>query len=186
MSDAEVVYSCDICRKVVASKAFLKIHYKRVHKFGNAQLKKTSYSSLPDKKDSLTAKASPVSIQTINKRPDNQPKTSKSKPATSVEVPTAPKLSRSERHQEVVPPSPTKQGSLSFRKDLLEELASWLASTDTFHSRPVIQRHTNLLQKLVSSFVYSSASSSKIICNEANVRKTFTLLSQLEMTLQNV
>ena len=177
MSDAEVVYSCDICRKVVASKAFLKLHYKRVHKFGNAQLKKTTFSSLPDKKDSSAGKASPVSTQTISKRPDNQPKTSKSKPAASAEVPRAPKLSRSERHQEVVPPSPTKQGSLSFRKDLREELASWLASTDTFHSRPVIQRHTNLLQKLVSSFVYSSASTSKIICNEANVRKTFTLLS---------
>ena len=48
MSDAEVVYSCDICRKVVASKPILRLHYKRVHKFGNGQLKKTTFSSLPD------------------------------------------------------------------------------------------------------------------------------------------
>lgn len=177
MSDAEVVYSCDICRKVVASKAFLKLHYQRVHKFGNAQLKKTSYSSLPDKKDSSAAKASPVSIQTINKRPDNQPKTSKSKPAASAEIPRAAKLSRSERHQEVVPPSPTKQGSHSFRKDLTEEFASWLASTDTIHSRNYAQKHIHLLQRLVRNFVYSSAIPSNILCNEANVRKTFTLLS---------
>jgi len=48
MSDAEVVYSCDICRKVVASKPILKLHYKRVHKICKGQLKKTTFSSLPD------------------------------------------------------------------------------------------------------------------------------------------
>ena len=177
MSDAEVVYSCDICRKVVASKAFLKLHYQRVHKFGNAQLKKTTFSSLPDKKDSSAKNEPLTSTQNIKVRPDNQSKTSKSKPAAFAEVSTTSKLSRSERHQEVVPPSPTKQGSFSFRTDLSEEFASWLASKDTIHSRAVIQKYINLLHKLILSFIHPSENPSKILCNEANVRKTFTLLS---------
>ena len=181
MSDAEVVYSCDVCRKVVASKAFLKLHYQKVHRFGNAQLKKTTFSSLPDKKDSSAAKASLVSTQTIKERPDKQQRTRKSRPAASAKVPTADKESRSERYQKrqenTVPTLHSPQGSFSPSKDLTGEITSWLVSKDTIPSRKYVQEHIHLLQKLIQNFVYSSASPSKILCNETNLRKAFTLLS---------
>ena len=183
MSDIEIIYSCDYCpNSKFSAKNNLKRHYTNVHKLNQGQLMLTSYPSLPDgKKLDSTERECPYCNQMVKGRIDNHKKTCKDKPAASSNAPIVGTSSRSERHKETVPASPTKEGPPSIRKDLTQEFASWLASK-SFQQKNIQSRHTitlyvTLLQKLVSSFATSDSTPSRPLCNVANIKKTFALLS---------
>ena len=177
MSDEEVIYSCDNCpNSKFSAKNALKRHYKTVHKLNNDQLMRTSYPSLPDGKKVSFERECPLCNQMVKGRLDNHQRFCKGKPAASLDVPVALKASRSGRYEETVSASPTKEGPPSIREDLTEEFGSWLASK-YFQSRATIKKYISLLQKLVSSFATSNPTPCRPICNVANVKKTFVLLS---------
>ena len=161
MSDAEAIYSCDYCHNSkFSAKNSLKRHYKTVHKLNDGQLLQTTYPFLPDGKKVSSEKECPFCYQMIKGRLDNHQRICKDKPAASSDVPVALKASRSDRYEETVSASPTKEGPPSIREDLTEEFGSWLASKSfqqkTVQSRGTIKKYIFLLQKPVSSFATSN------------------------------
>ena len=191
MSDIEIIYSCDYCpNSKFSAKNSLKRHYTKVHKLNQGQLMLTSYPSLPDgKKLDSTERECPYCNQMVKGRIDHHKETCKDKPAASSNAPIVATSSRSERYKETVPASPTKEGPPSIRKDLTQEFASWLASK-SFQQKNIQSRHTitlyvTLLQKLVSSFATSDSTPSRPLCNVANIKKTFALLSDHVFATRN-